>query len=405
MVQYSDSNKVKSLKIAVYFLAALLLSKCEMSSNKSGVGDLVEIDISKKYPEKEMLIQDLGNVEYIPLETNKNTLMRSRARIVHVSDYYIIASNTTDGDVFIFDGKGKSKFSFNREGRSGTEYNILSSIAFDEKAKEIFIFDRTSANPKFLVYAEDGEFKRSFTSPSSFTPKDMFNFDDETLLVYDDYGLLLSGNRYSKKPYMLLSKKDGSIVDTLGIHLPVRLSNRVLIDFEKDGQTYSTTLNLIMLNNCSYGINFLIADMSSDTIYRLTPKKLLQPMIVRKPPIQSTEPKMVITSELITDDFILLTKGVLDFELAKRTMQFQTVKLMYEFKTGQLNEYKLLNKDYESSKIDFRETITPENTGIILLDVAELFETDEAGKIKGELKQLLKSLNEEDNPILMKIKF
>ena len=41
----------------------------------------------------------------------------------------------------------------------------------------------------------------------------------------------------------------------------------------------------------------------------------------------------------------------------------------------------------------------------MLLDVAELFEADEAGKIKGELKELIKPLHVEDNPVLMKIKF
>ena len=391
------------MKKIIYFLAVLSLTQCK-SGGKTGIGELVEIDISKKYPVKELYLQDIAKVEHIPLETNINTLMRSSATIVYVSDNYIVASNTTDGDVFVFDGKGKSKFSFNHKGQGPTNYISLNSIAFDEQAKEIFIFDRFSANPKFLVYAEDGKFKRILECPSNFSPRDVYNFDDATLFVYDDYGL--NQNRYSNKPYLLISKKDGNVVDSLNIHLPVRVPNRVFHEVIVDGQTYTQPITLSMSNNRSYGKNFLITDWSSDTIYRLSPQKELQPVIVRKPSVQKTEPKMVVTNNLITDKFIFFTKTVLDFEFVKKTMQFPPImNMMYDFETGQINEYKLINKDFESSNIDFVSTITTENTGVYKLDIAELFEEGKAGKIKGELKQFLKSLNEEDNPILVKITF
>ena len=52
--------------------AVLLLSQCKMSnSSKPSAGDLIEIDIAKEYPEKELYIQDIAKIEYIPLETNK----------------------------------------------------------------------------------------------------------------------------------------------------------------------------------------------------------------------------------------------------------------------------------------------------------------------------------------------
>jgi hypothetical protein len=232
----------------------------------------------------------------------------------------------------------------------------------------------------------------------------VYNFDDATLFVYDDYGL--NQNRYSNKPYLLISKKDGNVVDSLNIHLPVRVPNRVFHEVIVDGQTYTQPITLSMSNNRSYGKNFLITDWSSDTIYRLSPQKELQPVIVRKPSVQKTEPKMVVTNNLITDKFIFFTKTVLDFEFVKKTMQFPPImNMMYDFETGQINEYKLINKDFESSNIDFVSTITTENTGVYKLDFAELFEEGKAGKIKGELKQFLKSLNEEDNPILVKITF
>jgi len=386
------------MKRIVYFCVVLMLIQCKSSTSKSEVRNLVEIDFSQKYPEKELYIQDIAKVEYIPLETNWNTIMKSDTRIDYVSDNYIVASNTFDGDVFVFDGKGKSKFHFNNKGRSETKYNQISSIAFDEYAKEIFIADRFATHPKFLVYAEDGEFKRTLECSPIFQPQ-IYNFDNATLLAYDE-------NRYSSKPYLFISKKDGSIVDSLDFHLPIRLSNSFQTEVEFDGQKYTANLYLRISNNRSYGKNFLIGDLYSDTIYRLIPLKELQPVIVQKSSVQNTDPKIVIANRLITGKYIFLEKAVLDFEIATAKKYFPITDLMYDFETGQLNEYKLINKDFESSNVSFYETITPENTGIYILNVAELYKADEAGKIiKGNLRQLLITLDEWDNPIMVKIKF
>jgi hypothetical protein len=390
------------MKKTVFFLALLLLTQCKIGSNKQEAGDIAEIDVSQKYPEREVFLQDIAKVEYIPLETNDNTLV-SISQTVYVSDNYIIVINIREGDILVFDGKGKSKFSFNNKGQSGTEYINLSRIAFDEKAKEIFVSNSFAAEPKFLVYSEDGKFKRSLPYPPNFTPTDIYSFNENTLLVYDTYGL--NQDNYSAKPYLLIDKNDGNIVDTLDIHLPVRVSNRVPIQVEVDGQMLTTALTLSISNSRSYGNNFLISDWSSDTIFRLTPQKELQPVLVRKPSVHNSDPKMIISNELITDKYFFFTKAVFDFESAQKSRTFPMMSLMYDFKTMQLNEYKLINKDYDARNVGFESTITPENTGVYKLDVFRLFDADEAGQLKGELKELLKMLDGDDNPVLVKVSF
>jgi len=390
------------MKKTVFFLALLLLTQCKTSSSKQEAGDIAEIDVSQKYAEREVFLQDIAKVEYIPLETNDNTLI-GISRTIYVSDNYIIVVNIGEGDIFVFDGKGKSKFSFNNRGQSGTEYVNLSSIAFDEKAKEIFVTNSFAATPKFLVYSEDGKFKRSLPFPPDFSPRDIYNFDDKTLLVYDVLGL--NQDNYSKNPYLLIDKNDGRVVDTLNILLPVRISNRIMLEVEVDGQKGVMPMTLSINNNRSYGNNFLISDWSSDTIYRLTPQKELQPMIVRKPSVHNSDPKTVISNDLITNKYIFFTKAVFDFESAQKSRTFPTMSLMYDFETMQLNEYKLINVDYDARSVGFDAAITPENTGVYKLDVFRLFEADEAGSLKGELKQLLKTLDEDDNPVLVKVSF
>ena len=225
-------NFIANKKTIVYCLLALLFSCCK-ANNKSEINELASIDVLKQYPEKIIFLQDIANIDYIRLETNLNTLLRTEMdlKIAHVSDDYIIASNTSDGDVFVFDGSGKSKFSFNHKGPNrAKEYNRITAITFDEKLKEIFICDIFSR--KWFVFSEEGSFIRSFnTHISSFIPRDVYNFDDETLLIYDESGLPFQTG-FSEHPYFFISKKDGSVIDSLNIHLPIRISNNRIMKRE-----------------------------------------------------------------------------------------------------------------------------------------------------------------------------
>lgn len=413
MVQFSNLErdiemggcfkKRAGLKMTVIFITVLVFLQCKSGTEKYGAGELAAIDVTIDYPQKEFYLQDIAKVEYIPFETNDNALMSRSVKIFYVSDDYIIAANIVEGDVFVYDGNGKWKYSFNHKGQGAEEYVFLNSIAFDEKAKEIFVSEYYSSNPKILVYDESGTYKRTLPCPPNFWPN-LYNFDDETLFVYDDCGILgMKG--YSNKPYLFMSKKDGSFTDSLNIYLPVRLSNASVWHGEENGQpaTYSKVMSIG--NNRSYGENFLIADWSADTIYRLTSQKELQPMIVRKPPMQSTDPKILLSNYLVTDKFILLGAYKMDYDALKNGEVIWPKQLMYDFRTGEINVYRLKNRDITSLNNIMIDAITPENTGIIMHDAAYLFVMDENGEVKGDLKELLKTLNEDANPVLVKIKF
>ena len=396
--------KWASLKTTLFLGVVLALTQCKPDTGKNTADELVEIDVTKNYPRKEFYLQDIANVEYIPFETNDNALMGRSMRVSYVSEYYIIASNYLEGDIFVYDGKGKWKYTFNHIGQGPNEYNRTNSIAFDEKAKEIFVSEWYSVIPKILVFAENGEYKRTLPCPPNFWPN-LYNFDDETLFVYDEYGIFAMDG-YSNKPYHFMSKKDGSITDSLNIHLPVRLSNASVWNVEENGQTIPYSRSYRISYNRSYGKNFLIADWSADTIYRLTPQKELQPMILRTPPMQSTDPKILLSNFLVTDKFILLGVHGMDYDAIRNGNEISQKQLMYDFSTGETNVYRLKNKDITTStNVMIYDAITPENTGITMYNTGFLFELDGKGELSGDLKEVLKSLDNEDNPVLVKIKF
>ena len=401
----------KSVKMIICVLSVVTFLQCT-GIDKNADRGLIVIDVTKDYPTKVLYLQDIAKVEYIPLGTNDNTLMRTTIARFHLSDDYIVTTNplSNQGDFFVFDGKGKSKFSFNHRGQGPGEYNRIGSFAFDEKAKEVFIFDRYSSSNKIIVYAEDGTFKRILSNLPELQSIEIYNYDDEALLVYDESGIFGSGileqNEYSNKPYLFVSKADGSVIETLNTHLPERLSNAAVWKAQSDGQEMIHSVGVPITNNRSFGKDFIIADWSSDTIYKLTPQRELQPMIVRIPSMKDTNPRILLSNFLVTDKFILLGVYEMNYETLKNGGNVEARQLMYDFKTGEINKYRFVNRDITTStSVRIWEATTPGNTGVSMYDASFLLNLDEKGELTGDLKELVKSLDEDDNPVLVKIKF
>ena len=413
MVRCSESSRVmdakgyfknktgqNSVKAAVYLLIILLLSQCKINSNISGVENLADIDISRSHPPKELHIQTVADVEYVPLETTDFFLLDNRPMLSYVSDNYILIWQSR-GDIFVFNREGKAIFHFNRLGQGPGEYSRISNVIFDEKSEEIFV---TSNLSRIFVYSPTGEHKRTLILPDEIIAMTAYNFDDETMLVYDETGLV--HNAYKEYPYLFVSKQDGSIVHTLNLNLPVRYSNRISSQTNVSGQTQPPIL-ITTPNNRRYGEDFVIADISSDTIYMLTKSRDLTPLLVRKPSIHSSHDiKTVLTSFLTTDKFIFLWKIVFDAAALRNNQNLYT-SLMYEIETGTTHNVSFVNDDFPSKAwiIDTDNLDIYKNMTAGLLEVNMLKDAFKEGKLKGKLEKLAETLDEEDNPVMMIVKF
>jgi hypothetical protein len=329
---------MKNMKMktkTLYILLIIILMGCQ--SEKSKTGDISVIDFSKNYPEEEIRLWDIADVEYVPLETTDDVVV-GRGDLYYVSDKYIVIGDRSQDEIFIFNRKGKIVSHFNRRGQGPQEYIKLGGhVIFDEKEEEIIICHMLKHD--FLVYSMSGEYKRSFKYPEDWMIGAIHNFDDETMLVYNDDRMVKKDN-YSEKPYMLVSKKDGSIVSILDICLPVRYTTRVSQQIDMGGGKIGTTASYFQVAENPYdGQNLVIADMSSDTIYRLSRTTgELTPLLVRTPSVHSSDPPTVWGVLLTTDKFIILSRTTLDRIAFEQGRDKSPEYLMYEFETGQTRQ-------------------------------------------------------------------
>ena len=142
-------------------------------------------------------------------------------------------------------------------------------------------------------------------------------------------------------------------------------------------------------NNRYYGQDFVIADLSSDTIYKLSHKKELTPFIVRTPSVHASEPAKAWTSELNTDKFILLCISNLAVEA------YSNQKWIHEFESGKTSEISFVNEDIPSGKWWPADNVAmPKNMTASLMDVTRLKDAYKENKLRGKLEQLVATLKE-----------
>ena len=381
-----------------FILLLIIISGCQYKNQKYKTADLPVIDISKNYPERKIHLQDIADVEYVQLETTDSVLL-GLAVLRYVSDKYIILYDALQYEVFVFNRNGKILSHFNHRGQGGQEYIIISNLFFDEKNEEIFVSDFSVH--RILVYSIAGEYKRTIKYSKDFVFLYAYNFDDSTILVYD---LAMDNKNYSHQPYKFISKKDGSIVSDIDIRLPVRYTNRVVEEIDMGGGKKGTTARYIdTSNNLYYGQDFVLSEISSDTIYRLTRSRELTPMLVRTPSVHSSQPPIVWCTYWTNDKFILLKKMILDPIAFEKGQETPSKMLMYEFESGKTNKVSFVCDDLSGKEWNPDVIVVgvdiPKNMFAELYPARAFIKNYNGKAFEGE-----KMPNEEDNPLVMIVK-
>lgn len=375
----------------------LFLKGSQVISSQSEKSHLPVIDISKSYPKKEIRLQDIADSEYIPLETTDDVLLGNRLALSYVSDKYILIHEPIRGNIFIFNRDGTIYSHFNHKGQSGQEYAWIgdAGVIFDEKNEEIFV-----CNQSIQVYTLKGEYKRTLKINTVDSDSKVFNIDDEALLVYDDV-IIEPGleDKTMKDPYRLVSKKDGSLISVLNIHFPKRYSTRIA-KIEKNSWG---GLFLFYTQSMYYGQDLMIADVSSDTLYQLTPNRKLIPLLTRKPSVHvSEEPRKVWATFLTTDKFIIIGTILLDFNSVGGKIPF----FMYEFETGEVTRVSFFDAEYGTKYWEpGNSPAIAKNKIASLIQPSSIIDAYEKKRLNGNVDKFIKTLSEDDNPVVRILKF
>lgn len=113
---------------------SLALAGC--GKDKQSTNELITVDVTKNYPEKELTLQDFMDVEYIPLETNDEFVTQGKVMAIG-AEVILITNWANDGNLFVFDRKtGKALKKINRKGQGGEEYVGITEIVLMKQTRK-----------------------------------------------------------------------------------------------------------------------------------------------------------------------------------------------------------------------------------------------------------------------------
>ena len=400
MLRFYGIQIAKLMKAKDFVLAMILLSMAGCGGNKQSTEDLIIVDVTKSYPEKELILQDFMDVEYIPLETTDEFLTQGWVETLG-KNYIVVTNNIRDGYLFVFDRQGKGVGKFKRMGQGPEEFTSISvsGVVLDEDKKELFVHDYSQS--KLLVYDLSGNFIRSFKyniEDDTLKYSGLRNYNREFLIGYDATG---DFNEKRQFYHAIISKQDGSIIQK--IQVPFKEKKTTMLQVQQGEMIFTSEVTFHSI--FPYQDHWILAQPASDTIYKLLPDYNIIPLIVRTPSIQSMNPEVFLSPELLTERYYFMVATGKNGKIENGYAYFPNTELVYDRQENTLFEYAIYNNDYSPKK---RIGIgAPVNTEIAFwrrLEAYRLVESYEKGELKGRLKEIAAKLDVEDNPVIMLVK-
>ena len=385
------------MKTLIFIETILLLVMTSCGSDNASTDGFITVDVTKSSysPKKELVLQDFMDVEYIPLETNDEFV--NQGYVNAIGEKYIIVTNyREDGDIFVYDRNGKAIRKINRKGQGGEEYISCLKIILDEENEELFINDFLAR--KIKVYDLEGNFKRSFKQKQEGDTQfygEIFNYDKNNLICYDECNADI--------PFLLISKKDGSI--TREIITPFKEKKLFIQLLRYEGGTRAAGPGPYSRITPFKG-NWILLEPSSDTIYTLMPDCSLRPFIAKTPPVHTLDPEFYLILKLVSDRYYFMEsiKNVYDF---RKEEGFPKTYFVYDTQEKDFFSYIIYNGDYSYKKELYMVMFAPINAKGELcatIDAFDLGKDYKEGKLKGKLKDAAAKLGEDDNRVIMLVK-
>ena len=190
----------------IWIVLSLMMIGCKKNVSLEN-GDVIMIDVAKDgYSQKEIILQDFMDVEYIALDSSDDFLCQGQVLAVGAK-IIVVRNDIQDGDIYLFDRKkGTGIRKINRKGNGNEEYTIAYNVVLDEDNEELFVND--VMQNKIIVYDLSGNYKRHFSRYEKARINQIYNFDKEKLIckIEDDNVTL------GKSTFIVISKQTGEVV-------------------------------------------------------------------------------------------------------------------------------------------------------------------------------------------------
>lgn len=388
------------MKNTTYILFAIIafVTSCNTSHKKSD-NEILKFNTTDEYPAKTLDIHDIADVEYILLQSKDSFLFTN---FVYLSDNYITAFNYFEWNYVFFDKTGKPISNIARNGQGPEEYVMPLWIQlYAEDSDDFFIV--TLPN-RMQVYNKQGDYKRTLQLRGDslhLTVDAIYNYDEDYLLCHDNDPSI-------NYPFYLISKQTGLIKD-INLYCPkkIEMSKR---EVKENGEFRSVTANAAYAIKNDSGM--ILNDYSSDTIFHLSKEMEIKPMFIRIPSIHNMKSPIFLTGFIETSRYLFFSTEEFASSFNKESKE---KGYMLDKDSHTFYQVDVTNRDYKGqdlivSPIKMTSLVKSEcssdpHVGVRALPIEKLREALDNNKLGGDLKELVRSSSDDDQFILMILRF
>lgn len=183
--------------VVIVFLFIILIISCQ-NNNIEENNQIKTFNIKKLPKVTNVKLSDLGfiDIEYIPLETSKKSLIQRTINIGSYGDRVIVGNNSIIikefNNILKFRSDGTFVAKIGTQGRGPNEFLTCHDVETDKKG-QIYIVD--GWNKKLFIYSEIGEFIKTVNFPLSRAVE--FRFVEGAFLCYSQNNLGNVENSYN----------------------------------------------------------------------------------------------------------------------------------------------------------------------------------------------------------------
>lgn len=367
-----------------------------LSCNEQPPQSIPQIDLSIEYPEREVYLQDVATVSYLPLETTDEFIFKGY--FVDISPEGLASYHRKDGDIFLFDGQGKALLTMNHRGGGPNEYTEVKKVSVDWNKQEIYVLD---VKKHILIYDFTGKHVRTIDFQHETRHTDMYPYGANHFILSKEIPEGINAETIRPyRPLLLLSRTDEQ-VDSLPY---IKRENVFMTAYMGEMKGIAQQGILRSFHGETY-----LNDIASDTIFHLNAKNNQStPLLTRTPSILAKDDTpYVLTLEGVTPRYIFLKKQIKDHNLEDPNSAKGNRFIAYDRWSQEFFQPIFKNKDNLEQTINNKDLSQCEGEwgSHLVLEAFHLKEALEEESLNGELKNIAERIDEEDNPVVMIMKF
>ncbi|CDN30817.1 hypothetical protein BN938_0712 [Mucinivorans hirudinis] len=377
------------------FISTLILTGAFSCGRSDTQDELIVFDYRKSYPEIDLKLSDVADVRIIKMGgVNQGYFVD--VRDVTTSDFYVNEKTERiytkqEKDIYVYDFNGNSVRKMNREGRGPQEYLMLLEFMVDEESNTITVDD--AMGKKFVEYDTLFNFKRNIPYKIP-TQKNLFRINGDTLLVYSSF----KPHHWTEDMphyFFLISQSTSKLIKQINIAFERPIN---------DDPYYFADLFYPSLIRGKDGV--FLTNKCCDTVFFVNNKTLeVAPRFVDATNYNTTECMTIPALE--TDRYLFLQTH---YDL-KLSFNVEGSFYVYDKKKRQIFRLKVDNSNppnHSLSLLNNQCALSAKyqtlSEGFMAVFFRATFLIDNIDKLPPETQKIVKTLKEDDNPLLLLIK-